>query len=102
MRKLKTIEMHRMTVSDFKQSDKMPLIVMLDDVRSLHNVGSVFRSGDAMSFCNRFRYKSKHFISFIRLFLQNVLLLHQLIQHDTNIIRYVPGAEHCLTLDKQG
>ena len=44
----------------------------------------------------------KHFISFIRLFLQNVLLLHQLIQHDTNIIRYVPGAEHCLTLDKQG
>ena len=47
MRKLKTIEMHRMTVSDFKQSDKMPLIVMLDDVRSLHNVGSVFRSGDA-------------------------------------------------------
>lgn len=55
-----------------------------------------------LSFCNRFRYKSKHFISFIRLFLQNVLLLHQLIQHDTNIIRYVPGAEHCLTLDKQG
>ena len=39
MRKLKTIEMHRMTVSDFKQSDKMPLIVMLDDVRSLHNEG---------------------------------------------------------------
>lgn len=55
-----------------------------------------------LSFCNRFRYKSKHFISFIRLFLQNVLLLHQLIQHDTNIIRYVLGAEHCLTLDKQG
>lgn len=47
MRKLKTIEMHRMTVSDFKQSDKMPLIVVLDDVRSLHNVGAVFRSGDA-------------------------------------------------------
>lgn len=47
MRKLKTIEMHRMTVEDFKQSRKMPLIVVLDDVRSLHNVGSVFRSGDA-------------------------------------------------------
>ena len=47
MRKLKTVEMHRMTVADFKESRKMPLIVVLDDVRSLHNVGSVFRSGDA-------------------------------------------------------
>lgn len=47
MRKLKTIEMRRMTVEDFKESRKMPLIVVLDDVRSLHNVGSVFRSGDA-------------------------------------------------------
>lgn len=47
MRKLKTIEMHRMTVEDFKESSKMPLVVVLDDVRSLHNVGSVFRSGDA-------------------------------------------------------
>ncbi len=47
MRKLKTLEMPRMTVDDFKKSSKMPLIVVLDDVRSLHNVGSVFRSGDA-------------------------------------------------------
>ena len=47
MRKLKTAEMHRMTVEDFKESRKMPLVVVLDDVRSLHNVGSVFRSGDA-------------------------------------------------------
>lgn len=47
MRKLKTLEMHRLTVDGFKQSRKMPLIVVLDDVRSLHNVGSVFRSGDA-------------------------------------------------------
>ena len=47
MRKLKTIEMHRMSVEDFKESRKMPLVVVLDDVRSLHNVGSVFRSGDA-------------------------------------------------------
>lgn len=39
--------MHRMTVEEFKRSDKMPLIVVLDDVRSLYNVGSVFRSCDA-------------------------------------------------------
>lgn len=47
MRKLKTLEMHRMTVDEFKESAKLPLVVVLDDVRSLHNVGSVFRSGDA-------------------------------------------------------
>lgn len=47
MRKLKTIEMNRMTVDEFKAADKLPLIIVLDDVRSLHNVGSVFRTGDA-------------------------------------------------------
>ena len=36
-----------MSVEEFKESDKLPLIVILDDVRSLHNVGSVFRSSDA-------------------------------------------------------
>lgn len=47
MRKLRTIEMRRMSVEEFKQADKLPLVVVLDDVRSLHNVGSVFRSSDA-------------------------------------------------------
>lgn len=47
MRKLKTIEMHRLTVDEFKEAEKMPLTVVLDDVRSLYNVGSVFRSCDA-------------------------------------------------------
>ncbi len=47
MRKLKTIEMHRLTVEEFKQSDKLPLVVVLDNVRSLYNVGSVFRTCDA-------------------------------------------------------
>ncbi len=36
-----------MSVEEFKESDKLPLIVILDDIRSLHNVGSVFRSSDA-------------------------------------------------------
>ena len=47
MRKLRTIEMKRLSVSEFKEAEKLPLIVVLDDVRSLYNVGSVFRCGDA-------------------------------------------------------
>ena len=43
MRKLRTVEMHRMTVEQFHEAQKMPLVVVLDDVRSLYNVGSVFR-----------------------------------------------------------
>ena len=47
MRKLKAIEMHRMSIEHFKEAEKLPLIVVLDDVRSLYNVGSVFRTSDA-------------------------------------------------------
>lgn len=47
MRKLRTIEMHRLTLDEFHEAKKLPLTVILDDVRSLHNVGSVFRTGDA-------------------------------------------------------
>ena len=47
MRKLKITELNRMSVNEFKESHEMPLVVVLDDVRSLHNVGTVFRSSDA-------------------------------------------------------
>ncbi len=47
MRKLRTIEMNRLSLEEFKEAEKLPLIVVLDDVRSLYNVGSVFRSCDA-------------------------------------------------------
>lgn len=47
MRKLRTIEMNRLSVDDFKNADKMSLVVVLDDVRSMYNVGSIFRTGDA-------------------------------------------------------
>ena len=47
MRKLKITEMGRMSVDEFKESEKMPLVVVLDDVRSMYNVGSVFRTSDA-------------------------------------------------------
>ena len=47
MRKLRTIEMNRLSLEEFKEAEKLPLTVVLDDVRSLYNVGSVFRSCDA-------------------------------------------------------
>lgn len=47
MRKLKVTEMGRMSVEEFRESDKTPLVVVLDNVRSLYNVGSVFRTSDA-------------------------------------------------------
>ena len=47
MEKLRTIEMQRLTVEEFREAEKLPLVVVLDDVRSIHNVGSVFRTGDA-------------------------------------------------------
>lgn len=47
MRKLKTIEMQRLSIDEFKEAEKLPLIVVLDNVRSLYNVGSVFRTCDA-------------------------------------------------------
>ncbi len=39
--------MHRMTVEEFRESEKLPLVVVLDNVRSLNNIGSVFRTSDA-------------------------------------------------------
>ena len=47
MRKLSVTELGRMDASEFKISRKLPLTVILDDVRSLYNVGSVFRTSDA-------------------------------------------------------
>ena len=47
MRKIRTIEMQRLSVEEFKKAEKMPLVVILDDVRSMHNVGSVFRTADS-------------------------------------------------------
>lgn len=47
LRKLKVTEMNRLTVEEFKEADKLPLVVVLDEVRSLHNIGAVFRTSDA-------------------------------------------------------
>lgn len=47
MRKLDNAELGRKSAEDFKSAEKTPLILVLDDVRSLHNIGSVFRTADA-------------------------------------------------------
>ncbi len=47
MRKLENNELERKSVEDFKTAEKTPIIIILDDIRSLHNIGSVFRTADA-------------------------------------------------------
>ena len=47
MKKLSILEMNRISAEEFKEAEKLPLVVVLDEVRSLHNVGSVFRTSDA-------------------------------------------------------
>ena len=46
-RKLKNSELDRKSVSEFKEAEKTPIIVILDNVRSLNNIGSIFRTSDA-------------------------------------------------------
>ena len=47
MRKLKITELNRISIEEFKEAEKLPLVVVLDNIRSLHNIGSVFRTSDA-------------------------------------------------------
>ncbi|MBJ6369365.1 RNA methyltransferase [Snuella sedimenti] len=47
MRKLKNSELNRLSIDDFKSTNKTPLIIVLDNIRSLNNIGSVFRTSDA-------------------------------------------------------
>ncbi len=49
MRKLKLDELNRVSVDDFKAQQKLPVVVILDNVRSLHNVGSAFRTADGFA-----------------------------------------------------
>jgi 23S rRNA (guanosine2251-2'-O)-methyltransferase len=49
MRKLKLDELNRATVDEFKQQDKLQVVVVLDNVRSMHNIGSIFRTSDALA-----------------------------------------------------
>jgi tRNA G18 (ribose-2'-O)-methylase SpoU len=48
MRKLRNIELNRISVKQFKKTDKTPIVVVLDNIRSCNNIGSVFRTSDAL------------------------------------------------------
>ncbi|MFO7851642.1 MAG: RNA methyltransferase [Bacteroidota bacterium] len=48
MRKLKMSELNRKTVEEFRKSDKSPFVIVLDNIRSLNNIGSVFRTADCL------------------------------------------------------
>lgn len=47
MRKLQNSELNRISVDEFKNCQKIPVVVVLDNIRSQHNIGSVFRTSDA-------------------------------------------------------
>lgn len=49
MRKLKTEELGRVGIEEFKKQEKLPLVVILDSVRSMHNIGSIFRTSDGFA-----------------------------------------------------
>ncbi|MDO3628105.1 RNA methyltransferase [Mucilaginibacter sp. BT774] len=49
MRKLKLDELNRTSIEDFKSQQKLPIAVVLDNVRSMHNVGSIFRTSDGFA-----------------------------------------------------
>jgi tRNA G18 (ribose-2'-O)-methylase SpoU len=47
LRKLNTEELNRLNTAEYKQAEKKPIIIVLDDIRSLNNIGSIFRTADA-------------------------------------------------------
>ncbi|MES2829363.1 MAG: RNA methyltransferase [Bacteroidota bacterium] len=49
MEKLKLDQLNRVSIAQFKEQDKLPVVVVLDNVRSMHNIGSIFRTSDGFS-----------------------------------------------------
>lgn len=49
MQKLKLDDLNRVSIDEFKEQEKLPVIVVLDNVRSMHNIGSIFRTADGFS-----------------------------------------------------
>jgi 23S rRNA (guanosine2251-2'-O)-methyltransferase len=49
MKKLKLAELNRVSVAEFKAGEKFPVVIVLDNVRSMHNIGSIFRTADGFA-----------------------------------------------------
>ncbi|SDK51647.1 SpoU rRNA Methylase family protein [Pedobacter sp. ok626] len=49
MQKLKLDDLNRVSIDEFKEQEKLPVVVVLDNVRSMHNIGSVFRTSDGFA-----------------------------------------------------
>lgn len=49
MQKLKLDDLNRVSIDEFKEQEKLPVVVVLDNVRSMHNIGSVFRTADGFA-----------------------------------------------------
>lgn len=49
MQKLKLDDLNRVSIDEFKEQEKLPVVVVLDNVRSMHNIGSIFRTADGFS-----------------------------------------------------
>ncbi|HEY0177461.1 MAG TPA: TrmH family RNA methyltransferase, partial [Pedobacter sp.] len=49
MQKLKTTDLNRVGIEEFKEQEKLPVVVILDNVRSMNNVGSAFRTADGFA-----------------------------------------------------
>ena len=47
MRKLSNCELNRINIEEFKRISKNPIVIVLDNIRSMHNIGSIFRTADA-------------------------------------------------------
>ena len=52
MRKLKITELNRISAEEFKQAEKLPLVVVLDDIRSLHNIGCLLYTSPSPRDCS--------------------------------------------------
>ena len=55
-RKLLNEELNRLTTEEYKDAEKLPIVVVLDNVRSLNNIGSVFRTSDAFRLSKRYLF----------------------------------------------
>ena len=76
-RKLKLEELNRITIQEFQQASKIPLVVVLDNVRSQNNIGSVFRTSDGAMIEKLYLWLSAFFKSLVvRFYKKRLAAIH--------------------------